>query len=158
MPYLIDGHNLIGQLRDLTLDDPNDEAKLVIKLRGFAARTRKRLVVVFDSGLPGGKSPLSNHPVEVVFASSPRNADRILMRRVEETPDPRNWILVSSDHQVQNAARRRGMKVISSTEFAPLLQTPQSNQRAKPDDKPLTDVYVSPAEVEEWLRLFGKKK
>ena len=62
MAYLIDGHNLIGQLPDLSLNDPNDEAKLVQKLIGFAARQQKRVVVVFDSGLPGGKSRLSTGP------------------------------------------------------------------------------------------------
>ena len=54
MPILIDGHNLIGRLPDLRLDDPDDEAKLVLRLRAYAARTRKRITVVFDQGLPGG--------------------------------------------------------------------------------------------------------
>lgn len=155
MPYLIDGHNLIGKLPDITLGEANDEAKLVIKLRGFAARTRKKCIVVFDSGLPGGRSPLSNSPVEVIFASSPRNADRLLIRRIEDMPDPRNWILVSSDHMIQDVAKRRGMQVMTSDTFAPLLRLPKA---PIPDDKPLKDVYVSPAEVEEWLRLFNKKK
>ncbi len=155
MPYLIDGHNLIGKLPDLTLSDSNDEARLVIKLRGFAARTGKKCIVIFDSGLPGGKSALSNHPVEVIFASSPRNADRLLIRRIEDMPDPRNWILVSSDHAIQDAARYRGMQVMTSDSFAPLLRPPKPPVR--PDDKPLKDVYVSPAEVEEWLKLFRKK-
>ena len=35
MPYLIDGHNLIACLPDISLDDPNDEAQLVNKLKGF---------------------------------------------------------------------------------------------------------------------------
>jgi S-adenosylhomocysteine hydrolase len=34
MPYMIDGHNLIGKLPDISLDDPNDEALLVQKLAG----------------------------------------------------------------------------------------------------------------------------
>jgi predicted RNA-binding protein with PIN domain len=156
MPYLIDGHNLIGKLPDITLGEPNDEAKLVIRLRGFAARTGKKCIVIFDSGLPGGRSPLSNQPVEVVFASSPRNADRLLIRRIEDMPDPRNWTLVSSDHAIQDVAKRRAMQIMTSDSFAPLLRLPK--KPAKPDDKPLKDVYVSPAEVEEWLKLFGKKK
>ena len=38
--YLIDGHNLIGQLPDLSLTDPDDEAKLVQKLTGFPRARR----------------------------------------------------------------------------------------------------------------------
>ena len=56
MPLLIDGHNLIGRLPDLRLDDPQDEAKLVARLRVYHARTGKRVTVVFDRGLPGGRS------------------------------------------------------------------------------------------------------
>ena len=41
MNYLIDGHNLIGQLPDISLDDPNDEALLVQKLSGFCAANTK---------------------------------------------------------------------------------------------------------------------
>jgi hypothetical protein len=52
MPYLIDGHNLIHYMDDIRLGDPNDEAELVIKLRGFCARRKKKAVVIFDQGLP----------------------------------------------------------------------------------------------------------
>jgi hypothetical protein len=36
MPFLIDGHNLIGALPDLDLDDPDDEARLVERLQRLA--------------------------------------------------------------------------------------------------------------------------
>lgn len=160
MAYLIDGHNLIGQLPDLRLDDPNDEAKLVLKLRGFAARTGKRIVVVFDSGLPGGKSPLSTSPVEVVFASTHTNADNVMRERIKRVRDPGQWIVVSNDHEVLSAARARKMTTLKSADFAPQLRVtpPKSAKSAdKPDKGEAADVYVSPAEVEAWLKLFNHK-
>jgi hypothetical protein len=42
MPYLIDAHNLIGQLEDLSLSDPNDEAILVTRLKAFCVQGLKR--------------------------------------------------------------------------------------------------------------------
>ena len=42
MHYLIDGHNLIAHLADIDLEDPNDEVKLVLMMRGWAAAGRKR--------------------------------------------------------------------------------------------------------------------
>jgi hypothetical protein len=97
MLLLIDGHNLISALPDITLDDPNDEAKLVEKLKSYAARTGNRCVVVFDGGIPGGLSrDLSSGRVRAVFAAAARtNADRVLRERIREAPDPGRHALYS---------------------------------------------------------------
>ena len=50
MPILIDGHNLIGRLPAISLQDPDDEDKLVRLLKSYQARTGKSLTVVFDAG------------------------------------------------------------------------------------------------------------
>lgn len=156
MPFLIDGHNLIGQLPDISLDDPNDEALLVQKLSGYAARTGKRFTVIFDAGLPGGTSRMSSGTVKVLFASSPGIADKLLLDRIRATRDPGNWTVVSSDHVVLDAARRRGMRATPSTDFARELNTPppKAHDNAdKPPERPL-----SADELDEWLRLFSRKK
>ena len=126
MPLLIDGHNLIGrgQLPGLRLDDPDDEAKLVARLRPYCARARKRATVVFDHGLPGGRSELSGGGVEVVFASAGRTADSILRERVRRARDPRGLTVVTSDNEVIAAARARGARVLRSEEFAAQLSAP----------------------------------
>ncbi len=153
MPYLIDGHNLIGRLPDVSLDEPDDEAKLVQKLSGFVARTRKRCVVVFDEGLPGGESRMSTHAVKVIFASSQRtNADLVMMSRIRKARDPTAWTIVSSDNEVLNTARQHHMKTLTSAEFASMLQRPESTQ---PGMDEAADVHLSPEEVEKWLKIFG---
>jgi predicted RNA-binding protein with PIN domain len=162
MAYLIDGHNLIGQLPDISLKDPNDEAKLVQKLIGFSARQQKRVVVVFDSGLPGGKSRLSTGQVEVIFASQGSNADNVMKERIKRARDPGQWIVVSNDREVLSAARERRMTTLTSADFAPKLQSDPTP--LKPKNKPVkdageaADVYVSPAEVEAWLKIFKDGK
>jgi predicted RNA-binding protein with PIN domain len=162
MTYLIDGHNLIGQLPDLSLTDPNDEAKLVQKLIGFAARHKKRVLVIFDSGLPGGRSRLSTNPVEVVFASGRSSADDVMIGRIKRARDPGQWSVVSNDHAVINAARARRMTVLTSAEFAPLLRpTPTGKSAPRAADRDAgeaADVYVSPDEVEAWLKIFKDRK
>lgn len=156
MPYLIDGHNLIGQLPDISLDDPNDEALLVQKLTGFVARTRQKCVVVFDSGLPGGESRLSTHGVKVIFASHLTNADQVLLERIKKCGHPQAWTVVSSDHHILNAAVRRGMNTLRSTAFADLLQRPASPPKPGIDED--ANVHLSRDEVDEWLRLFKKNR
>ena len=157
MPYIIDGHNLIGQLPDISLDDPNDEAKLVQKLTGFCARSGKRCVVVFDSGLPGGRSRMSSAVVEVVFASEKTNADRLILQRIRQVQDAKNWTVVSSDNVVLEAAHQQGMQSIKSADFArQMLALPKAKPKAY-GGKSDMDVHVSAAEVEHWLKVFCGK-
>jgi hypothetical protein len=137
----------------LDLEDPDDEAKLVARLRTYCARTRKRVTVVFDHGLPGGRSlPLSGGGVEVVFASAGRKADGILRERLRRARDPRGLTVVSSDGEVLAAARTRHARVIRSEDFASLLSSPPEAEDVEVDER---DRPVSPEEVQEWLNLFG---
>lgn len=154
MPYLIDGHNLIGQLPDISLGEPDDEAKLVQKLIGFVARTGKQCVVVFDQGLPGGRSRMSTQKIEVVFANTRSNADRVIMDRIVKAKDPGQWTVVSNDNAVLLAGRQRKMKTLKSAEFAPML-VPAPKPKPRDDDSP-SNIHVSAAEVEEWLKIFGE--
>jgi predicted RNA-binding protein with PIN domain len=152
MPLLIDGHNLIGRLPDLDLDDPDDEAKLTARLRAYCARTGKRVTVVFDRGLPGGRShELSGGDVEVVFAATGRTADSILRARIRRTRNPRGLIVVTSDREVIATARARGAQVVRSEEFVTRLSASQS----VPDE---WDVQLSAEEIEEWLQVFKETK
>ena len=153
MPYLIDGHNLIACLPDIDLGSPDVEAKLVIKLRGFAAGGGRKCTVIFDGGLPGGHSSLSNKAVKVIFASAfHANADSLLKQRIRKTRDAANWTLVSSDQEVLDCARRHKMKWMTSDEFARRLQRKSRRQDRRGEDD---QAQVPPDEVDEWLDIFG---
>ncbi len=152
MTYMIDGHNLIGKLPDISLDDPNDEALLVQKLTGFTARTGKTCLVVFDHGLPGGSSRMSTRNVQVVFASGRSSADRVMVERIYKIQDIKGWVIVTSDNDVMSRARRRGMETMHSEEFALLLEAPPPKVE---DIGESPDVNISTAEVDEWLNIFG---
>ena len=155
MQYLIDGHNLIGKLPDISLDDPNDEAKLVQKLIGFSARTKNRCTVVFDHGIPGGVSRMSNRNVKVIFSSTNSNADKVMIDRIYKQKNPKEWFVVSGDNEVLAVARRRRIQVLTSSQFADLLQRPTPPD--KPDVDEAVDVHLTEDEVDEWMTLFTKK-
>ena len=178
MPLLIDGHNLIGKLPDIRLNDPDDEAKLVARLRTYCIRQRKqarkplRAVVVFDHGLPGGPSQeLSRGGVKVIFAPTGRSADAILQARIRRAKDPRGLTVVTSDRAVIATAVARGARVIRSEVFAAQLYDPQTAASAAdsgassavlaaasavPAEDEKQDTQLSTAEVEEWLRVFDE--
>lgn len=163
MQLLIDGHNLVGKVPDLSLADFDDEEKLIDMLRKYAARRtrnrrasrRVRIVVVFDSGSPGGRShALSGGGVESIFAADGyTNADRILIERIREAKRPQEWTLVSGDREVQREAKRRRMPIIESADFAKKLLPSQSKSPPKPkDNKPEHE-----DDVQGWLDIFTER-
>lgn len=166
MHYLIDGHNLIARLEDIHLDDPNDEAKLVLRLRSWTAANKKRRVtVIFDGGLPGGKSTrLSTSRVTVIFASSGQTADDLLIRRIKQLKNPAEFTLISSDREVIATARKCRLPAMLSEEFAGQLpstkrpKTPPA-EVAVVGEKSVADGREAPQlsedEINEWLDLFG---
>jgi predicted RNA-binding protein with PIN domain len=140
----------------LSLADPNDEQKLIIMLSKYAARKHARIVVVFDSGNPGGRSKeLSGGDVTAIFAGSHTIADRILMERIRELKKPGDWVVVSSDREVQQAAQQRKMTVWGSGEFARRMGTTGPQLEIEPPEP--KDSGLTKSEVDEWLRLFRQK-
>ena len=165
MHYLIDGHNLIGKLPDISLEDPYDEAKLVLQLRSWMAAGRnRRITVIFDGGLPGGEwRQLSNGRLKAVFATESSSADALLRRRVIQAKDPGAYTLVSSDREVLSAARSRRMPFITADQFARnMVESRQRRTKKKSaadsesgaTEKSELEQTLSKEEVAEWLQMF----
>ncbi len=149
MPYLIDGHNVIAALPDIDLTEEHDEAKLVLKLRAWAGRERRKAIVVFDGGIPGGYAPaLSTPDIQVVFAARfHTNADRVIRARLRKLRDAGNWTVVSSDREVLAGAEDVGARTLTAQEFAERLNQLPDAWKEKPD-------AISAAEVADWLAVF----
>ena len=150
MPFLIDGHNLIGQTPGLRLDDPDDEQKLIVLLRNYLARAQKKGAVIFDRGLPGGASKWSSTSLDVRFAPAPKTADEVILERLRREKNPRGLIVVTSDHDLANAARHAGASVKDSAAFAREMLAPPSAPKQK-------ETGLSAAEVEAWEQEFKKR-
>ncbi len=141
MPFLIDGHNLIGQMRDLSLSDPNDEDKLIAKLRQFADRAGKKVAVVFDPNpaetAPSLHSQTRLGNLTITFAHPGSKADDVIRARVSEARDKQGLIVVTSDRAVASFTRMNGVRVESSPEFIKRMSAAmgsQASQALKPTD------------------------
>lgn len=157
MHWLIDGHNLIGQMPSLRLDDPDDEEKLLAYLRRYRARTGHTLTVVFDAGQVYGPAKTQKRGgITVQFVSPGQTADQILIRRIRKIKNPQAVIVVTSDHAVQQAARQAGLRVLTSPEFAQQLMQPSSPTTTDEEDR--ANIRLSPDEVDEWLAIFNQRK
>lgn len=159
MHYFIDGHNLIAQLPNISLEDPHDEAKLVLELRSWAAAKKNRFVtVIFDGGVPGGEWRLvSTRKVKVLFASEDSSADAMLRNRVRKVKDARAYTLVTNDNDVLAAAKKRRMPYIKSSKFArSLLEHQEKQNKGKGEATADSELErsLTEQEVTEWLQLF----
>ncbi|MCC7207333.1 MAG: NYN domain-containing protein [Anaerolineae bacterium] len=175
MMWLVDGHNLIGQLQDLSLDDPYDEAKLSQAVRSYCMRSRTTAEVIFDNGLPGGLSrEMSNSAVKVIFAPPRTSADNLIMRRARDYGNFRDMVLVTSDRRILRLAHAYGIETMASEEFALLIgfrpveveETPQSDRKngARSPEKDVKIVFdkdpnpvVTQAEIAYWLPIFKRR-
>jgi len=153
MPYLVDGHNLIPKV-GLRLDSIDDEMELVALLQEFA-RLRRRQVEVYFDGAPAAQAGIRNlGTIKAHFVRAGTTADTAIARRLKKMGrSAKNWTVVSSDREVQAEARSARAEVLSSDEFAHLLQqTPRGET-----SKPTADRKISPTEVDEWLNIFKSK-
>lgn len=155
MPILIDGHNLIGRLAMLSLEDPGDEEMLIRMLGSYRGRTGRSITVVFD---PGGAFALPQtrryRGITVVFAPHGSNADAVIVRRLQRSRDRRGWLVVTSDGELAGTVQRLGARVQSAEAFAQALAP------REPDDEglPWKEGSLSPEELDEWLALFENEE
>ena len=157
MPYLIDGHNLIGQMPGLSLADPDDEQRLIEQLRAYLSRVNKKATVIFDKGLPGGAGKWSTPALEVRFAPHPKTADDLIKDRLLRERNPRGLMVVSGDRELIEAAQRAGAGVRRPADFLREMSAAEHSAFAPPNPK---QAGLSADEVADWERAFkaGKPK
>ena len=150
MPYMIDGHNLIGKIPGLRLDDLDDERELIEILQGYCQQTGKDVEIYFDRSASGHARASVHGRVIARFVRSGETADQAMSRHLKRLGNAAsNWTVISSDREVQNAAKRARARVISSDEFSrDLTAGPKM-------DKSGESPRISDDEVDEWLDLFG---
>ena len=154
MPYLIDGHNLIPKL-GLRLDSLDDEDELIPRLQEFCRLRRAQVEIYFDGAQPGQPSTRKAGAVMAHFVPQRSSADSAIEVRLERLRKAaKNWTVVSSDGRVQRAARAAHAGVLSSEEFAGEMSKAQAKRISTSKDEATLD----PAEIEEWLELFGRRK
>jgi predicted RNA-binding protein with PIN domain len=156
MPYLIDGHNLIPKV-GLRLDSPDDELQLVGILQDFARIKRQQVEVYFDGAPIGQAGTRKLGTVRAHFIRLGQTADNAIRARLNRMgKDAKNWTVVSSDREVQSAARASHAQFISSEEFVKMAREARSSiPKSSADEKKLSET-----EVDEWLEIFrqGRKR
>ena len=163
---LIDGYNLmhaVGMFRQRY--GPGEFEKWRNRFLHYLSgsltpRERERTTVVFDAPSTDCRQvqQMESHSLLIMFAEGDLEADDVLEELIAAHSAPRQILLVSSDHRLQKAVRRRRGKPIDSEDFAAQLERRRHDRkRRKPDGPPrckFTGVE-SEAELQAWMKIFG---
>ncbi len=116
MPYLIDGNNLAYALASAG----RDFGRLTLcELLACLDKTPARICVVFDGPAPPAQLARQIEQTGVVIRySGSRKADDIIVELIAENSAPRRLVVVSTDREIRQAARRRRCVGVTSEDFA----------------------------------------
>lgn len=150
MPYLVDGHNLIGKIPGLSLASIDDEMILVSWLQRFCLARQRELEVFFDNAPPGYAAKKKFGKVVAYFVRQGKTADQAIQQRILQLGGAaRNYTVISSDRQVQTAGRAAGAAVVNAELFARELL-----RLGGEEVTPRRETGLSPDEVAAWEKEF----
>ncbi|MGC8780254.1 MAG: NYN domain-containing protein [Anaerolineae bacterium] len=142
MALIIDGHNLIGVLPDIQLNEPEDEARLLARLRAYRSLTGQDMVVFFDSGglpVPAGRAAhLSSPGIAVYFSGSGQTADDAIVEYLRGRPQPGQYAVVTNDAELIRRVKAIGASVVRASDFSLKLARRDEPARREPEE-PMPD-------------------
>jgi uncharacterized protein len=159
MALLIDGYNLLhvtaivghGGLRG------SREGLLRFLASAIDPRERPQTTIVFDAAEAPPNLPrmIVVEEMTIHFSSEYDNADELIEELIEAHSVPKSLLVVSSDHRIQRAARRRKAPFVDSDVwFAEALR----RRSAMKSPAPIAAKPVGPLtgdEISYWLAEFG---
>lgn len=164
---LIDGYNLLHAAGMGRAEyGPGDLQRCRERLLRYLATKLtpaeiERAIVIFDARDPPPDRPSKQlfRKLTVQFANPGGDADLVIQQWLDDHSAPKRVTLVSSDHVLQRAARRRRADFIDSETFFEQLERRRTHSgsghsRDDPhDSKPAEG--LSSAEAAHWLEVFG---
>jgi len=157
---IIDGYNVIHAderlKRTAARNLQQAREHLIAMLERYLSDRKLQVTVVFDGrGRLADMESVIPGRLQVVYSSSPGTADELIVSTLEESDNPRAFIVVTSDRtDIGRTARAMGAEVIASEEFLERLRGgPRAPKVGKPE-KPAAD----DADTEYWLKKFSRGK
>lgn len=168
-PFLIiDGYNLLHAAGLARLQyGPGDlerarQRLLALLAEKLRAEERRRCTIVFDAQQAPADLPPhgGHHGITVQFAPAGQDADTEIERLIAHHPASRRTIVVSGDHRLQKAAKRRNATPADSETFlkeldrratvSPLIENQEDTAALKQKSR-----TAAPAKPEDWTSVFG---
>ena len=153
MPVLIDGNNLLHAALDAEPERPPSRSSLCLLLSQWARKTGEKISIVFDGAAPTAAlaEQTAADRVQVRY-SVDRSADEVIEEMIENDSAARRLVVVSTDGEVAQAARRRRAKPMRSDEFWASVRRELARQASAPLEPPEKRLGLGGDETERWLR------
>ena len=164
MTLLIDGYNLLhasgilGRGRGPGGFERSRMALLNFIAESLPDETRARTTVVFDAAHapPGMPRTLAHRGLCVRFAASHADADSLIEELIRADSAPRQLVVVSSDHRLHRAARRRRAQAIDSDRwYAETVRNRRESALNAPPRPAKPAAVLGEDEVAYWLARFA---
>lgn len=158
MRLLIDGYNFLAASGVFASGSPtlaaSRRALLDFLAGALSPEDAAATTIVFDAAEapPGLPRQFTHRGLLVRFADRGQEADEVLEELIRQESAPRRLTVVSSDHRVQRAARRRKARAVDSELFRlELARRPQQAEAEASDSKP---VPAGDEDTLAWLAIF----
>jgi predicted RNA-binding protein with PIN domain len=156
---LIDGYNLLhasgvfGTVGRTSLESSR-EALLDWLGEVLSDAERQRTTIVFDArdAPPGLPRSAEKHGLRICFAPRGSEADDLLEELIRRHSSPRALTVVSSDHRLHRAARRRRATPVDSDKWVADIQLIPTDHEPEPD----RHETLEPDDLRDWLEEFGE--
>ena len=145
--YFIDGNNLIGKIPSIKkLQDRDKQAsreKIAFTLDRFFIN-RKEKVILFLDGFQN--EAIRTAKLRIRYSDN-KTADDIIKHEIDISKNPKQIIVVSSDHSVMEYAKVSYCEVQKSEEFAKVLKKSKSGNKE--------EEIIKNIDNDEIKKLFG---
>jgi predicted RNA-binding protein with PIN domain len=171
MLWLIDGYNLMHSAGAAGGKEVSREAFrrrrrrfLTILAESLGSQRARETTIVFDASSPPGDFELEStyQEMKIVFALGDENADARIEQIIAQHSAPKSLTVVSTDHRIRRAAKRRKAKAVTADRFLEFLDQLQSKKRHEqsPQNPPkecdsARDLPLSSEESAYWLEEFA---
>lgn len=160
---LVDGYNVIHAderfKRAAARELEQARGLLIAAIRSYAASKKARVTLVFDGA--GGMTEAETvvpGKLQVLFSGGGQTADELILQILEDSRNPREYIVVTSDMtDIGGRARAMGAKVLGSPEFLKRLQGKPAarGERADGGEKRHDGGETDAESLDYWMDQFG---
>lgn len=148
--YIIDGNNVIGKissLKKLQIKDKQGSREKFASMVGRNFGKMNSKVSLHFDGYPGEEIKILR--VKVIYSKN-ITADEMIKKEIEKSKNPRNLVVITSDSNLSEFARKCSCSIISSEDFVRQIK---SAPPAEEESKKIQEID----NPDEFKKLFGVK-